>query len=196
MLLVIRRYILILPIFRLILQIIELSVLLNAHEEPIGTPDQYSSVCMNSPGYLPIPSHLGLVNLILVIITRYSLKLPILRPILLILGLFGLLKANEGHLGTPNQYFYFECVVLVVIYLFLAIQAQTTQILGVLTRYSLKLPILRLILLILGLFDLLKTHEGHLETPNQYLLLWMSSPSCYLPISCQLRFKQLRFQWL
>ena len=106
MLLVIRRYILILPIFRLILQIIELSGLLNAHEEPIGTPDQYSSVCMNSPGYLPIPSHLGLDNLILVIITRYSLKLPILRLISLILGLFGLLKANEGRLGTPNQYFF------------------------------------------------------------------------------------------
>jgi hypothetical protein len=34
------------------------------------------------------------------VITRYILLLPILK---LILGLFGLLKAHVGDLGTPDQ---------------------------------------------------------------------------------------------
>jgi hypothetical protein len=34
---------------------------------------------------------------------HYILTLLILRLIFRILGLFGLLKANEGPLGTPNQ---------------------------------------------------------------------------------------------
>ena len=37
------------------------------------------------------------------VITRSSLILPILRLILLIRGLFGVLKAQEGPLGTPNK---------------------------------------------------------------------------------------------
>ena len=37
------------------------------------------------------------------VITRYSLILPILKLILLIRGLFGILKAHEGPLGTPNE---------------------------------------------------------------------------------------------
>jgi hypothetical protein len=54
----------------------------------------------------------------------------------------------------------------------------------VITRYTLPLPILRQIW---GLFGLFKTHEGTLGTPNQYFWLCMRSPSCYLPIPCQLR---------
>jgi hypothetical protein len=41
---------------------------------------------------------------ILVVITRYNLTLPILRLVLLIWVLFGILKAQEGPHGTPNQY--------------------------------------------------------------------------------------------
>jgi hypothetical protein len=48
------------------------------------------------------------------------------------------------------------------------------------------LPILRLILLILGLFGFFKTHEGHLGTLDQYFSVCMCSPSCYLPIPCLL----------
>jgi hypothetical protein len=41
--------------------------------------------------------------------------------------------------------------------------------------------------------DKLKTYEKPRGTSNQYLLFCMSSPSCYLPISRQLRLKPLRF---
>ena len=59
-----RRYILKLPIFRLILLILGLSGLLNALEGLMGTGHHYKSVCMCSPNcYLPIPSHLGLNDL-------------------------------------------------------------------------------------------------------------------------------------
>jgi hypothetical protein len=53
-------------------------------------------------------------------------------------------------------------------------------------RYILPLLILRQIL---GLFGHFKIHEGPLVTPNQYFLLCVCSPSCYLPIPCQLRLK-------
>jgi hypothetical protein len=53
-----------LPIFRLVLLILGLTGLLNAHEGPLGTPYQYQLVCKYSPScYLPIPYHLGLNNL-------------------------------------------------------------------------------------------------------------------------------------
>jgi ribosomal protein L29 len=55
------------------------------------------------------------------------------------------------------------------------------------------MPIFRLIL---GIFGFFKTREGPLGTPNQYFLLCMCSPNCYLPIPCQLSLKQLRFEWL
>jgi hypothetical protein len=54
------------------------------------------------------------------------------------------------------------------------------------------LPILRLILLLLGLFGFLKAHEGHLGTPNQHLLVCMCRPKWYLPISSYLWLKPLR----
>ena len=61
---------------------------------------------MYSPSrYLPIPTQLGLNNLDLSGFNKIYLTLPILRLILPISGLSGLLKANEGSLGTSNQYF-------------------------------------------------------------------------------------------
>ena len=81
MLLVIRRYILMLLTFRLILVILDISGLLNAHEGPMGTPDKYQLVFMYSPSrYLPIPTQLGLNNLDF---TGYNkMTLPIVRLIL------------------------------------------------------------------------------------------------------------------
>ena len=52
------------------------------------------------------------------VIPRYSLLLPILTLILLIWGLFGLLKTHEGPVETHTNIFYFVYLVLVVIYLF------------------------------------------------------------------------------
>jgi hypothetical protein len=53
-----------LPICRIIFLIWGLFGLWNAHEETMGTQDQYKSVCMCNPScYVPIPSHLGLNNL-------------------------------------------------------------------------------------------------------------------------------------
>jgi hypothetical protein len=49
------------------------------------------------------------------VITRYTLLLPIFK---LIWGVLGLWKTHEGLLGPQTNIFYFECVVLVVIYLF------------------------------------------------------------------------------
>jgi hypothetical protein len=47
--------------------------------------------------------------------------LPILMPILLVFGLFGLLKAHDCPWGPQTNILYFLCIVLVVIYLFHAI---------------------------------------------------------------------------
>jgi uncharacterized membrane protein len=47
--------------------------------------------------------------------------LPILMLILLVLGLFGLLKAHDCPWGPQTNILYFICIVLVVIYLFHAI---------------------------------------------------------------------------
>jgi hypothetical protein len=106
MLLVMIRYILILSIFRLILLILELSGLLNAHEGPLGTGDHHFSVCMCSPGcYLSIPSHLGLNDLDLSGFNKIRHDIALFEVHFANFGTFCPLKANEGPLGTPNPYF-------------------------------------------------------------------------------------------
>jgi hypothetical protein len=101
-----------------------------------------------------------------VVIPRYSLLLPILRPILLIWGLFGLLKIHNGHLGTQDQYLS-VCMCSPSRYLLIPshLRLKTLRFLVIITRYNFLLPILRLIWRIYGL---LKTHEGPLGTPNHF----------------------------
>jgi hypothetical protein len=75
---------------------------LKLYKGPLGTPNQYFLLCMCAPRcYSSIPCHLSLKNLYF---SGYSLTLPILRLILLIWGLFGVLKALEGSLVIPNQH--------------------------------------------------------------------------------------------
>jgi hypothetical protein len=107
--------------------------------------------------------------------------LPISGLMFLILGLFGLLKAHRGHLGTSDQCF-FSLFVSPSCYLLIPSHLNHLNSSG----YN-KMPLLILRLLFGVLFGLFKTHEGPLGTPNQYFLLCMCSPSRYLPILCQLR---------
>jgi hypothetical protein len=129
-----------------------------------------------------------------VVLPVYSLLLPILGFILLISGLFHLLKSHKGHLSARDQYLS-VCICGPSCYLPISshLGLWPLRFLVTITRCGLLLPIWRLIK---GLFGLLKAHEEPLGAPDQYIfLLCLHSPSCYLPISCQLRFEPLRFWW-
>ena len=105
MLLLIIRYILMLPIVRHILLICGLSGLLNVHEGPMGPTDQHQSVFICIPNFcIPIPSHLNLNNLDFSGYNNIQSEVAHFKTHFANFGDFDLWKANERPLGTPNQY--------------------------------------------------------------------------------------------
>jgi hypothetical protein len=104
--------------------------------------------------------------------------------------LFGLMKLKEGPLGIPIQYLIL-CMCTPRSYLSISCHLGLKNL--DFSGYSLTLPILRLILLIKGLFGVLKTLEEPLGTPNQHMSVCMCIPSWYLPIPSHLRLNPIRF---
>jgi hypothetical protein len=117
----------------------------------------------------------------------------VVRLVLLIWGLFGVLKAHKGPLGTPNQYVS-DCMCSPSSYVLTPSHSGSNNLdFSGITGYRLTLLVLKLFLPVSGLFGICKANEGPLGTPNQYLLLCMCSPNCYSSIPCHLGLKNLDF---
>jgi len=149
-----------------------------------GTPNQYFLLSMYSPScHLFIPCHWTLKP------SRFKGDCPFWGTFSWFELFLAFWRPTRGPLGPQTNISQFVCVVLVILYLSHAIWGLNhLDSSGYNKIYSLIWSILRLIFPILGLFGLLKAHEGPLGTQKQQLSVSMYSTS-YLPIPCHLKLK-------